>query len=131
MFADEYGSTTSTPKSSSNSRRTGKLLVRESLRSDRRAQVSRKSACRRPQSRWIADLIALLADKNADVRFHAARGLERLTGRDQGCEGHSWQAASWATCEGPYQKWFDWWAANRDRYPTARQDIPAAATPPY
>ncbi len=83
------------------------------------------------QVRWIADLIMLLADKNADVRFHAARGLERLTGRDQGCEAHSWQAAPWATCEGPYQKWLDWWSANRDRYPAARRDIPPPATPPY
>jgi hypothetical protein len=81
------------------------------------------------QSRWIADLIALLADKNAEVRFHAARGLERLTGRDQGCEAHSWQAEPWATCEGPYQKWLDWWAANRDGYPAARRDIPAPRTP--
>ena len=38
------------------------------------------------QARWIPDLIALLTDANADVRFHAARGLERLTGRDQGCK---------------------------------------------
>lgn len=80
------------------------------------------------QSRWIADLISLLADKNADVRFHAARGLERLTGRDQGCQAHSWQAEPWATCEGPYQNWLDWWAANRDRYPTARRDIPSPAS---
>jgi hypothetical protein len=83
------------------------------------------------QVRWIADLIVLLADKNADVRFHAARGLERLTGRDQGCQAQAWQAAPWATCEGPYQKWLDWWAANRDRYPAARRDIPTPATPPY
>ncbi len=83
------------------------------------------------QVRWIADLIVLLADKNADVRFHAARGLERLTGRDQGCEAHSWQAGPWATCEGPYQKWLDWWAANRDHYPAARRDIPSPASPPY
>jgi hypothetical protein len=81
------------------------------------------------QSRWIADLIALLADKNAEVRFHAARGLERLTGRDQGCEAHTWQAEPWATCERPYQKWLDWWAANRDHYPAARRDIPALASP--
>jgi hypothetical protein len=80
------------------------------------------------QSRWIADLIALLADKNSDVRFHAARGLERLTGRDQGCQAHAWQAEPWATCEKPYQKWLDWWAANRDRYPAARRDIPSPAS---
>jgi hypothetical protein len=82
-------------------------------------------------SRWIADLIVLLTDANADVRFHAARGLERLTGRNQGCEPQAWQTESWITCEGPHQKWLDWWAANRDRYPAARRDIPAPVSPPF
>ena len=51
------------------------------------------------QSRWIADLIALLTDANANVRFHAARGLERLTGRNQGLEPDAWQSEPWAACE--------------------------------
>jgi hypothetical protein len=83
------------------------------------------------QSRWIADLIALLTDANADVRFHSARGLERLTGRDQGCEARAWQSEPWSSCEPAHQKWLDWWAANRDRYPAARRDIPAPASPPF
>ncbi len=84
------------------------------------------------ESRWIADLIALLADANADVRFHAARGLERLTGRDQGCPPANWQsAASWVMCEGPYETWLNWWKANRDRYPAARREVPAPTSPPF
>jgi ferric-dicitrate binding protein FerR (iron transport regulator) len=81
------------------------------------------------QSRWIADLIALLTDANVDVRFHAARGLERLTGRDQGCQARAWQSEPWSSCEGAHRKWLAWWAENRDRYPAARRDIPAP-TPP-
>ena len=83
------------------------------------------------QSRWIGDLIALLTDANAVVRFHAARGLERLTGRDQGCTARAWQSEPWSTCAAAHLEWLNWWAANRDRYPTARRDIPAPATPPF
>jgi hypothetical protein len=83
------------------------------------------------ESRWIGDLIALLTDTNADVRFHAARGLERLTGRNQGCPPATWKTGSWFTCESPHKLWLDWWAANRNRYPLARHDIPAPTTPPF
>jgi hypothetical protein len=83
------------------------------------------------QSRWIGDLIVLLTDANAEVRYHAARGLERLTGRDQGCGPSAWQAEPWSSCEGAHQKWLNWWATNRDRYPTARRDIPAPTLPPF
>jgi len=83
------------------------------------------------QSRWIADLISLLTDANPDVRFHAARGLERLTGRDQGCDPAAWQSESWSSCEAGRQKWLAWWAANRDRYPAARRDIPAPKSPSF
>jgi ferric-dicitrate binding protein FerR (iron transport regulator) len=83
------------------------------------------------QSRWIADLIALLTDPNPDVRFHAARGLERLTGRDQGCEARRWRTEPWTSCGDAYQKWIYWWLENRDRYPAARRDIPTPKSPPF
>jgi hypothetical protein len=80
-------------------------------------------------SRRIADLIALLTDANADVRFHAARGLERLTGRDQGCTPQSWQTEPWAACESAHQQWLDWWAENYHRYPAAEREIPDSPPP--
>jgi hypothetical protein len=80
-------------------------------------------------SHRIADLIALLTDASADVRYHAARGLERLTGRDQGCTPQSWQSQPWAACESAHQKWLDWWAENRDRYPGTARQIPDAPPP--
>jgi ferric-dicitrate binding protein FerR (iron transport regulator) len=81
-------------------------------------------------ARRIADLIALLTDANADVRFHAARGLERLTGRDQGCKPQTWQSEPWAACESAHKMWLDWWAENRDRYPATASEIPERASPP-
>jgi len=83
------------------------------------------------ESRWIADLIALLTDTNGEVRQHAARGLERLTGRNQGCDGQTWQSGPWSACAEPYQRWRAWWSANRDRYPSARQEIAAPSSAPF
>jgi hypothetical protein len=83
------------------------------------------------QSRWIADLISLLTDANADVRFHAARGLERLTGRNQGCTPQAWHEGPWTRCESPHKKWLDWWVENRDSYPASRREIPAPTSPPF
>jgi ferric-dicitrate binding protein FerR (iron transport regulator) len=83
------------------------------------------------QARWIPDLIALLTDANATVRSHAARGLERLTGRDQGFKAEEWKIQSWTTCEGPHQKWLKGWTQNRDHYPAARRDIPETKTPTF
>jgi hypothetical protein len=79
----------------------------------------------------IADLIGLLTDANGEVRLHAARGLERLTGRNQGWDAESWRTQSWGSCEGAYQKWQDWWVENRDRFPTARREIPTPTSAPF
>jgi hypothetical protein len=78
------------------------------------------------QPRWIPDLIGLLVDPNPNVRFDAARGLERLTGRDQGRKPETWRSESWNSCEATYDKWLDWWKKNHDRYPAARREVPAA-----
>jgi hypothetical protein len=83
------------------------------------------------ESRWIPDMIGLLTDPNADVRVHAAHGLERLTGRDQGLAAQAWRAESWASCEPAHTKWLAWWIENRDRYPSARRDVPAQASSPF
>jgi hypothetical protein len=77
------------------------------------------------ESQWIGDLITLLADSDADVRFQAARGLERLTGRDQGLPPAAWQTASRNSCQSAHQQWTEWWAANRDRYPVTVRKISA------
>ncbi len=82
------------------------------------------------QPRWIADLIALLTDAGADVRFHAARGLERLTGRNQGIQPVAWQSQPWASCESAYEKWRKWWDANRDQYASTRE-VPQPASAPF
>lgn len=83
------------------------------------------------ESRWIADLIALLTDANGDVRFQAARGLERLTGRDQGRRPEAWQKDSWGACESAYDHWLAWWKENSNRYPAAHRELTAPTAPPF
>lgn len=67
-------------------------------------------------ARWIGELIDLLTDTNAEVRAQAARGLARLTGRDQGYDMAAWQTQSAESCESGQRKWVEWWSANRERY---------------
>ncbi len=71
------------------------------------------------QPRSIPLLIELLADENPQVRSHAARGLQRLTTRDQGRPPEQWATDSWASCVPAYQAWQQWWETNRNRYPGA------------
>jgi ferric-dicitrate binding protein FerR (iron transport regulator) len=70
------------------------------------------------QPRSIPLLIELLADENPEVRSHAARGLERLTSRDQGRPAAQW-SETWASCAPTYRAWQEWWDTNRNRYPGA------------
>jgi hypothetical protein len=70
--------------------------------------------------RDVPDLIELLADNDAEVRSHVARGLQRLTGYDQGRTPEQWLSDSWTACEPAHRAWQQWLQENRDRYP-ARQ----------
>jgi len=79
------------------------------------------------QPRRIGDLVVLLKDQSPEVRYHAARGLERLTGRDQGLAAEAWKADSAAEREAALQKWHDWWTANSDKYAAAVHAIGALA----
>ncbi len=77
------------------------------------------------QPRRIGDLVALLEDQSPEVRYHAARGLQRLTGRDQGLTAEAWKGDAAAEREAAYQKWQEWWTANRDKYAVRIQRVPA------
>lgn len=65
----------------------------------------------------VGDLIALLADDDGEVRFHAAAALRRLTGHDHGREPRAWRSP-WADCTPTFTTWKEWWQANAWRYPT-------------
>lgn len=83
---------------------------------ERRAIACRIAADLAPP-RYIPELIELLADDDPNVRAQAARGLERLTGRDQGRTPDQWLSDSWTSCEPTHRAWQRWWQENRGRYP--------------
>jgi ferric-dicitrate binding protein FerR (iron transport regulator) len=67
----------------------------------------------------IPDLIQLLGDSDAEVRYYAAKGLKRLTNQTFGREPEDWRKQKWEACEGTYAKWQEWWQQNKERYPSA------------
>jgi hypothetical protein len=69
------------------------------------------------QPKSIPLLIDMLQDPHPNVKFHAARGLERLTGLDQGVPPEAWQQGPWAACKPAYESWRRWWDVRKDRYP--------------
>jgi ferric-dicitrate binding protein FerR (iron transport regulator) len=56
----------------------------------------------------IPDLIGMLDDPDPDVRFYAARGLQRLTGETQGVEPEKWRKQSRDELTAARQKWQAW-----------------------
>jgi HEAT repeat protein len=81
---------------------------------DKRRAAARLLADLAPPS-TVGELIALLADDDGDVRYHAAAALNRLTGQTLGfppdvCAATPRDAA-------PAVAWQEWWARNRSRYP--------------
>lgn len=62
----------------------------------------------------IPDLIPMLDDDSADVRYHAARALRRLAGTDLNITPENWRDRR---DRGLIRKWDEWWATNRHRYP--------------
>ncbi len=67
----------------------------------------------------IPDLIALLGDEQANVRFYAAMGLRRVTGTDLGYEPEKWRGDRNAESEEAIKKWQQWWKNSADRFPRA------------
>jgi hypothetical protein len=65
----------------------------------------------------IPDLIEMLGDDDKDVRFFAAKGLERLTGESHGREPAAWRDQPRQELEGTLKEWRNWWQKNKDRYP--------------
>jgi ferric-dicitrate binding protein FerR (iron transport regulator) len=65
----------------------------------------------------IPDLIDLLGDDDAQVRFHAARGLVRLVPEQEPLTPEGWRDSSKVTCARAMKDWRAWWDRSKDRYP--------------
>jgi ferric-dicitrate binding protein FerR (iron transport regulator) len=70
--------------------------------------------CAQPRS--IPRLIELLSDSDGEVRYYAAQGLERLTGKNFGRQPEDWKG-SWTSCESTHAAWQSWLFKSQDRFP--------------
>jgi ferric-dicitrate binding protein FerR (iron transport regulator) len=64
----------------------------------------------------IPDLIALLGDRDGEVRVHAATALQRLTGQTLGISPAACVSDSAAAVEVTQKKWQTWWDQNKGRH---------------
>jgi hypothetical protein len=64
----------------------------------------------------VGDLIALLADDDANVRVYAAQALQRLTGTNQGRPADEWQEDA-AACQPTLDAWRAWWQSRQSPSP--------------
>lgn len=76
----------------------------------------------------IGDLIDLLENSDAEVRFLAATALRRLTAQAQGGPLEIWRGdqAEWNSA---VAAWRAWWTRNRDRYPNLDGSQSPSRTP--
>jgi len=70
----------------------------------------------------VPELINLLAENDGEIRFQAARALERLTGQSQGRSPEQWRDQSWATCVPSVERWHAWWEQNKTKLPGCDPD---------
>ena len=61
----------------------------------------------------VSRLIDLLDDEDPLVRFHMARGLSRVTGRDMGMESERWKVATAEQRATLIQMWKTWLSARK------------------
>jgi HEAT repeat protein len=70
----------------------------------------------------IPELINLLNDPDGDVRYSAAKALQRLTGQNLNRDPNQWRDQSFAACVPTIETWHSWWEKNKQRYPGADAD---------
>jgi hypothetical protein len=75
----------------------------------------------------IADLISLLENPDAEVRFLSAAALQRITKQTQGVSGETWRGnrGEW---EPALNAWQSWWTRNSNRFPARFDDEPRSLT---
>ncbi len=65
---------------------------------------------------FVPEFIELLADEDGEVRYYAATGLERLTGRAFDESADQWRTEPWDSLEAERERWRAWWKKHRYRY---------------
>jgi hypothetical protein len=83
---------------------------------DKRLSAARLLADLAPA--WtIPDLIAILGDRDGEVRENAAKALQRLTGQQFGDAAYLCATESSTAASQRQRQWQVWWGQNQARYP--------------
>jgi ferric-dicitrate binding protein FerR (iron transport regulator) len=67
----------------------------------------------------IPELIGLLKDHDGEVRYFAARALQRLTQTGQGYSPDDWRRMEPQRSGDAVERWQEWWQRNKHGYPQA------------
>ncbi len=65
----------------------------------------------------VPELINLLPDADGEIRYHAARALERLTGQSLDRTPEQWRDQQWVSCMPTIAQWHQWWEKNKTNLP--------------
>ena len=98
-----------------------RFIQSEQSKEDKRKRANAARILAKIARPWsVEDLIKLLADDDREVRFHAAKALERLTdGQTQGLSADQWRDVTDETQSAALERWRVWWGENKDQFPTA------------
>src|SRR5207247_4305178 len=96
-----------------------RFIQSEGSKRDRAKRVRAAEILVKIAQPWsVRDLIELLGDSDGDVRFYAAKALERLTdGLTHELLPQDWREAPADRRAELLQQWRAWWAENKDYYP--------------
>jgi hypothetical protein len=97
-----------------------RFIQSERSRADeRRRQMAARILSDLAQPWSIPDLIALLGDKDKEIRYNAAKALKRLTQQTFGRQPEDWRKLPATACEETCKKWQAWWQENKLLCPRA------------
>jgi ferric-dicitrate binding protein FerR (iron transport regulator) len=92
--------------------------IQSDLSKDRHKRIRAASILADLAQPWsIPDLIQLLGDKDAEVRYYAAKGLKRLTAQTMRRELEDWRRLQPKDLQDTQKEWQFWWEQNKARFP--------------
>jgi ferric-dicitrate binding protein FerR (iron transport regulator) len=95
--------------------------------SDQRKRHQAARICTEMAQPWsIPQMIELLRDDDGEVRFYAARALQRLANNGMGRSPEDWRGQKFANT---LDNWNKWWQEHKDHYPGGPMS-PTEAPPP-
>jgi ferric-dicitrate binding protein FerR (iron transport regulator) len=98
-----------------------RFIQSEDSKKDRQKRANAARILAKIARPWsVEDLIGLLADDDREVRFYAAKALERLTdGQTQGLAPDQWRDAAAGKRTAAAERWRVWWQDNKSQFPTS------------